>query len=379
MIGGRRDVSRNVAYLPAVDHLRGAAAILMICYHGYQQLGGPGFSRASNPLQALAIEGHTAVALFLVLSGFIFTWGALQAGGEVRYGTFLRNRVLRIAPMYVLVVLLGMYTHPSGYSIGGIVQLFTLQGTPPIASADLGPFGALLWTISVEFAFYLIFPFLLRFLRTQGPWYLVALVGMMTALRALAHGVDPAGTRDLAYWTIVGRLDQLVIGMLLAWLLARRAVDWRPRWAWPAVGGAVVVALAVIDVFNRRGGWVSNASWKVVWPPIEAVTWALVIGAYVVALRGGRGRIVALVALPGVVSYSAYLLHFAIVAALRDRGVTHLVDGSGINAVAVTGLIVLPATFALATCTYLVVERPFMGLRRRYLATTPAADPSAAG
>jgi peptidoglycan/LPS O-acetylase OafA/YrhL len=116
-----------------------------------------------------------------------------------------------------------------------------------------------------------------------------------------------------------------------------------------------------------------------VWPPIEAVTWALVIGAYVVALRGRRGRIVALVALPGVVSYSAYLLHFAIVAALRDRGVTHLVDGSGINAVAVTGLIVLPATFALATCTYLVVERPFMGLRRRYLATTPAADPSAAG
>ena len=162
----RSHVSKNVGYLAGVDHLRGFAAILMILYHGYQQLGGPQFAEASNPFEALLIEGHTAVALFMVLSGFIFTYGALD--GSVRYGAFMRNRVLRILPMYLVVVFLGMYTNPGEYSSTTIVRLFTLQGTPPIVEGDLGAFGTLLWTISVEFTFYLVFPFLLRFLQRTG-------------------------------------------------------------------------------------------------------------------------------------------------------------------------------------------------------------------
>src|SRR5687768_17565340 len=213
----RSDVSQNVGYLAGVDHVRGFAAILMILYHGYQQIENKWFERGSNPLESLLIEGHTAVAMFMVLSGFIFTYGALSTATDapIRYGTFIRNRVLRILPMYVLVVFIAIYTRPEGYTFSGFVQLFTLQATPPISTADLGEFGALTWTISVEFAFYLIFPFLFRFLRRYGPWHLVGLIVAMNLLRLLSAAVEPEKARDISYWTIVGRLDQFLVGMLL--------------------------------------------------------------------------------------------------------------------------------------------------------------------
>lgn len=361
----RSHVSKNVKYLAGVDHLRGYAAILMILYHGYQQLGGPQFSEGSNPFQSLLIEGHTAVALFMVLSGFIFTYGALD--GTIRYGPFMRNRVLRILPMYLVVVFLGMYTNPGGYSLTTIVQMFTLQGTPPIVEGDLGAFGTLLWTISVEFTFYLIFPFLLRFLQRYGPIYLVGLLALTNILRVMSWALHEEGLRDLSYWTIVGRIDQFLVGMLVGWFVVRH----RPRpgvgASWAALLGSAALVLAVMTAFNHNGGWLSSEPWKAVWPLAEGLMWGTFMLAYLMAARTMSRGVAAALALPGIVSYSAYLLHYVFVAALRDRGVVDFVDPGGTNALLNTVLIVIPATFAVATLAYLVVEKPFMDMRVRYL------------
>jgi len=361
----RSQVSRNVSYIAGVDHLRGLAALLMIVYHGYQQLSGRVFVGGSNPFEAMLIEGHTAVALFMVTSGFIFTYGAL--GHEVRYVPFMRNRVLRIMPMYVLVVLLGVYTSPGGYNLGGLVQLFTLQGTPPIATADLGAFGALLWTISVEFAFYLIFPFLIRFLQQSGPQALLGLIVMMNLLRLLSAGVNREAVRDVAYWTIIGRIDQFLVGMLIGWVIVRRAPKWSPKTAWGLVALSLLAVGVALNVFNRNGSWYSTALWKTMWPTAEAVVWGAFIISYIVASRSITGRWARWLALPGIVSYSAYLLHYAVVTALRGREPIEIAGHSSLSALANTMLFIVPATLALATLTYLMVERPFMQLRRRYL------------
>ncbi len=365
LLTDRRDVSRNVPYLAGVDHLRGLAAVLMVVYHGYQQLSGRVFVRADNPAEAVLLEGHTAVALFMVLSGFIFTYGALDH--DLHIPTFLRNRLLRILPMYVVVVALAIYTTPDGYSFGGLVQLFTLQGTPPIVEADLGPFGALLWTISVEFTFYLVFPFLLRFLQMYGPRYLLGLIATMVLLRTLAHGVSPEATRDLAYWTIVGRLDQFLFGMFIGWIVVRRAPAVGAGRAWSAVLLSSLAVVVALESFNRNGSWYSTAGWKVLWPTIEAVVWAAFVISWLLAARSVPAGFSRALALPGIVSYSAYLLHYAIVVALIDREpIGFSGDGPG-NALLNTALIILPATFLLATLTYTMIERPFMQMRRRYL------------
>src|SRR4051812_9940589 len=78
--------SRNFAHLPGLDHPRGMAAGLIMLYHGKQLFGhwlatgGEGFSPLQewtfslNPLMALVAEGHASVSLFIVLSGFVFTY-----------------------------------------------------------------------------------------------------------------------------------------------------------------------------------------------------------------------------------------------------------------------------------------------------------------
>jgi len=378
----RSDVSPNVGYLAGVDHIRGFAAVLMILYHGYQQIENKWFERGSNPLESLLIEGHTAVAMFMVLSGFIFTFGAMTAAaksgatgaGEIRYGSFLRNRLLRILPMYVLVVFLAIYTRPEGYTFSGFVQLFTLTATPPISTADLGEFGALTWTISVEFAFYLIFPFLFRFLRRYGPWYLVGLIVAMNLLRLLSAGLEPEKARDISYWTIVGRLDQFLVGMIIGWLLVRRPPVLTKISASAAVVVSLVVVIVVVDLFNRAGGWPELTRWKAVWPLVEGLMWAGFIGAWMIASRLLPRSLAIALALPGIVSYSAYLLHYAIVVLIRDHWKLEIAGDDRMNALLNTLIIVIPATFALAMLTYHLIEKPFMQMRRRYL---PAEDHAA--
>src|ERR1700745_509033 len=97
--------SSNIRYLPQVDHLRGVAPLWVLCYHGAHLFrsaltGTPvddaHWPSSHNPLWALIYEGHTAVALFMGLSGFIFAYGAI--GHRIYYRRFIGNRLLRIYP-----------------------------------------------------------------------------------------------------------------------------------------------------------------------------------------------------------------------------------------------------------------------------------------
>ncbi|MFT7638671.1 MAG: peptidoglycan/LPS O-acetylase OafA/YrhL, partial [Pirellulaceae bacterium] len=108
--------SSNIKYLPAVDHLRGYAALLIILYHGVQlftntaKYGAPLATgerlHTGNFWYSFLLEGHTAVALFMVLSGFIFTFGCL--GKEIKTGGFLWNRFVRTYPLFLLLIFTGI-------------------------------------------------------------------------------------------------------------------------------------------------------------------------------------------------------------------------------------------------------------------------------
>ena len=70
----------------------------------------------------------------------------------------------------------------------------------------------------------------------------------------------------------------------------------------------------------------------------------------------------------GEVSFSIYLLHFAIIFAMARH---RLIFESGLSptadALLNTLVLALPATLALAALSYAVIERPFLEMRRRYL------------
>ncbi|MFJ8588201.1 acyltransferase family protein [Streptomyces sp. NPDC093595] len=371
--------SDDRVYLAPVDHLRAVAAVLVVLYHGCQLLtarieGRPRFVPAtdwlysSNPAATLVFEGHTGVALFMVLSGFVLTVGA--HGRPVRYGRFLTNRLLRIYPLYLVVAVLGMATHVSLPGFADLLRVLTFT-TPGL------PYGGVFWTLGVEMQFYLLFPLLLRLLTERGPAALLRLLAAVSLLRALVWLSSPApGPHTAAlYLGLAGRIDQFLLGMLAAWVYVRHRERLRAaRWAAPA---ALCLALAALWTFNQLHGFVSDSPLKLVWSGTEGAVWALVVAAYAAAgPRGTGGRVSRWLARLGEVSFSLYLTHFLVLTLLCERADVHDWVPGALPAVGgaflVTVVVALPVTVAVSFVTYHAIELPFLRLRRPYL-TAPAA------
>lgn len=72
----------------------------------------------------------------------------------------------------------------------------------------------------IEIQFYWVFPFLLLFTKRYGSLYLLGLLLLFLLLRGMVW-VDKGTVKGLSYWTIFGRADQFIVG-IIAGLACRR-------------------------------------------------------------------------------------------------------------------------------------------------------------
>lgn len=370
--------SPNIRYFPAVDHLRAFAALLIVFYHGlhlfsydarfHEDFGPAHWLQSGNVLVGALAEGHTAVALFMVLSGFILTYGSLDR--DLDYAGFIRNRLLRTYPLFLLLVFAGVCAFPDRFAWPSFLQtVFGFANMPGALAAP--PFTSMLWTIGVEWQFYLIFPLLLVVLKsgwTRNAAGLIAVLLLMRAVAVLA-GANP---RDLGYSTIVGRLDQFVIGMWAAYFFKRHPLSSAQGGALAAVALAAVIA--ALYAFNAAGGWPLTAAWKTAWPTLEGVLWAAFLVGYVDFVKDTGARWSRVLAWIGGISYSMYLTHYMVISTLIKYG--WRIEFSGrvvVDALLDTLLLALPITLLMSALTYRFVELPFLRLRGRYLRDGDAA------
>src|SRR5262245_27161362 len=96
--------SSSGAYYIGLDHLRALAAFLVFTWHFLHSAGLPYGSPPSFFPLAILDEGHTGVALFMTLSGYLFA--KLLDRKAIHYGWFLWNRLLRLGPLLFLGILL---------------------------------------------------------------------------------------------------------------------------------------------------------------------------------------------------------------------------------------------------------------------------------
>ena len=365
--------STNFGYIPALDHLRGFAAVLVLFFHSSHFIshkliyGTPydpaNWARAGNPFSALAIEGHTAVSLFFLLSGFVFTVGSLQK--KLNYIGFYRNRLLRTYPLFLFFLILGIAFNTENFSIVALLQSVFFMANSDTA-INGGAFTFVFWSIAVEWHFYLLFPFLLVCVQKRG-WKV--LLGLILALLVVRTGAYFAGAdmRVLSYWTIVGRLDQFLLGML-AGIYYRTYFVAGKRLDYVAIWGAGLVLMLLFG-FNQLGGGGANNHLWIFWPTLEAMAWAIFLIGYLSIARHFY-RLVgnALVAL-GTISYSIYMGHYLVL----DFFLRHDWDslwrlGDPVATAALTTFVfMLPLVLLLAVITYFCVERPFLLRRSSYM------------
>ena len=363
-------------YLSRLDHLRFLAASLVVLFHFFHHTQGD--LRSGNPLVSLIDEGHTGIALFMVISGFIFT--VIAGDKDIHYAGFIRNRIIRIYPLLIVAACLQLFVSTyNDHRNYGFLQL--LGWLMPFRSETIGlsPYFQQMWTIWVELQFYLLFPFLLLFARRYGSRYLWGVLGLLFVLRALVFAAS-GEVRYIAYETLFGRLDQFVVGMLLGrvWVAKAQSAQTLKTvrsihvlWLVPAA----LLVLAVLHAFSLKVGYTELKSplW-VVWPLVEGAVWGAFVWAYLLVRWPGPEPLKAIIdkglALLGAVSFSTYVFHNLVLAAYNNyAGIVHFTGLERFDIILTGVLVVLPLVLLMSAISYALIEKPFLSLRNNYLSS----------
>lgn len=311
---------------------------------------------------ALLDEGHTGVALFMTLSGYLFA--KLLDGKRIDYGAFFWNRFLRLAPLLIVVILLvGLRK----YLLGADLYQYAESIARGIWLPTL-PNGG--WSITVEFHFYALLP-LLFWLSRKSKLSLLALVFAALALRSYLHH-EQGEVQSLAFWTIVGRLDQFLLGML--------AYQYRNRFVKRhvlAIAGAIAFAF-FYWFFDLLGGFYSNPSYPssspiwVLLPTLEGMAYALGIAYYDNSYSPSNKGISGFIGRVGAYSYSIYLIHFSIVFDIARVVNQDVMDISNFYLACLWSVICfLLIMTPIGYLSFRFIEAPFLRLRKRYAVSLP--------
>jgi peptidoglycan/LPS O-acetylase OafA/YrhL len=322
--------SKNIDYLARLDHLRFLAVVLVLFFHTEFYVGTRAF------FIPLIQQGHAGVALFMVISGMILTLIAYDK--DIVTSRFYLNRILRIYPLFAVVVLVGW---------GSPSALLPLRSRP-----DFGAVGGQMWSVIVELQFYLLFPFIYRF-RIWLPLLL------LIAIRCLLY--SQAGTvHQLAYFTLLGNLDAFLVGMLVARLYKS---GFTCHAAVPAMIFVVINAVLYfafrddffhIELATRRD--ISNSPAWIIWPTVQAFLWGAFVLTYLTAARIPNSKMLESL---GQWSFSIYAWHIAVLLlALKLKLDLHPY---------ILAFGILLVTIAVSFFSYRIIERPFLSMRVRYL------------
>lgn len=246
-------------YFKNLDGLRFVAAMLVILHHCDTIRAGRAQPDASMYLPQLDDMGNRGVNLFFVLSGFLITYLLTDEHaktGTIQVKRFYIKRALRIWPVYFFVVALtfGVFPHidylrvwegyPSYFpGFAGQLLPYYLLFSVHIAAAlyPALPFGGILWSVSVEEQFYLLWPWILLALSKIKWLVFLALIYLSYKGKAILWAKTQGGD-DKTAWPNVAynileqtRIELFAFGALAAFLLYRHR-NQLARWffAWPA-------------------------------------------------------------------------------------------------------------------------------------------------
>ncbi|MCO5398542.1 acyltransferase family protein [Ralstonia soli] len=345
--------------LKSLTGLRGVAALYVVVYHFHPVTG-------NGPISAFFRHGYLAVDLFFVLSGFVM---ALNYGSMFRdgfsgkaYRKFLIRRIFRVYPLYLFITT----CLAAGLLLGGAVPMSNVfafffvivANTLMIQSWGIAPsIVSSAWSISTEWAAYLLFPLLVSILLYSRKSYVIA--GSIASLASIVtlSLVDPSlvlgsqrernGPLDLCAFDSIGPMVRCIAGFSLGLLAYRIRSIARVREILGCTPMSTTIGITVVALLCI---------------PLSDTALAMLFPALIISLSFQRGLLSkilgtrAIYAL-GVWSYSIYLIHGPftdLIRVLAANPVVHSIPGAA-TALTVVSMVTVVALSALA---YSAIEEP---------------------
>ncbi|MCM1110332.1 MAG: acyltransferase [Clostridium sp.] len=304
-----------------LDGLRGVAALMVIFYHF-----GEGF--ATSPVDQQINHGYLAVDFFFVLSGFVIGYaydGRWKKG--MTAGDFLLRRVIRLQPMVIVGVLLGVVSFAiqgcekwDGTPVSttaiilslifGLLMLPSLPGTLPDVRGygEMFPLNGPSWSLFFEYIGSVFYALFLHRFSTRWLVAFTALSGLVLAAASIgnASGAFHIGfgwtAADYGFWLGLARMTfSFSVGLLMS-------RNFRPRRIRGAfwVCTALIVALLSVPYVGPGEPSVANGIYDAV---CTLLLFPLIvyIGASGQTTDRRSGQICEFL---GQISYPVYIVHY---------------------------------------------------------------------
>lgn len=312
----------------AIDGLRAWMAWWVVCQH---MLGFSGYSQmyGHNPVIRFLSLGGLAVMVFVIVSGFVIA--NLMMVKHEHYALYISRRFLRIYPLYAAAVIFSLLVRNAYFDVvalapwaeptmvpsliserqsllaHGVAHALLLHGMIPngLLPNALSSLLAPAWSLSLEWQFYLLAPFLMTTLFHRKLWVQGITCAIIAACVILSYQASP-----VQQWHYPAFLP-LVIGFFIIGMATRIYLEARDLKA-IALPGAVALLNFGLYAASYTGGNLATAC-------LPLVIWVITI---LVTQTGMPNN--PLLALPhrllsapaavnmGLWSYSTYLLHVPI-------------------------------------------------------------------
>lgn len=357
--------------MPGLDGLRALACLMVFLVHFGQKTALQGHWGPFDLARLLA-NGNTGVALFFSLSGFLLSlphWSSMRDAQPLPgVSRFYLLRLARVAPAFygclaALVVGNQLWLEVGWQRDVGLHGLFLFNLTEH-TTLSINP---AFWTMAVEVQFYLLMPWLFRLLRGSDVRRAAIANAVLAALAYLAHAtlVELAVLPTVVTtYSLLAHLPHFLMGVATAGLLSARRTAPEGGGDRHGLLGLAATLLLLVILGTPLGDWLQLPYGRYHLPVVPALLCLLIVLA---AQRRPGWRLLETRPLQaiGTVSYGIYLCHLPVL-----NVVARQLPALGLDPRqhwALYGLSSLALTLAVATLSYLVVERRVLRAARRWL------------
>jgi len=369
--------------LDVIDAFRGYAILIVIAVHALAYT-----PELVWPVKRILLMGVFGVQLFFIASALtlMMSWGRSKDPFPLKTKKFMVRRFFRIAPLYYCAILFywvayGMTWSDFSFEKLAATLFFYNAWSPYLLPTVPGwmpvPGG---WSIGVEFSFYLIFPLLATLITSMR----IALAFFAFSFAVLFYSqliglqMYPELTLEqrlnIIYFWPPNHLIIFSLGILLYYLVKSprvRNICGNSRLNASVISCILLIAVVGLSFDGQRK--LFDFSNGVAFPThflisIEFMIWAMFL------LINPNHLVVnkAIVAL-GKVSFSAYVLHFAILKLVNFiMGYLWIYPVTRYYSIVHAGVLIITAvlaTYYLASLTYKYIEKPFMNIGKTLTGT----------
>jgi len=311
--------------LNGVDGLRGLAIFFVLMNHVNMRLVIAhipyGQSLPEQLLSPLVWNGQYGVQIFFAVSGFLITSTSLRRWGTpfgIRPRDFYLLRIARVAPLLILLLIILVLLHFTQSEwfyvtakVGGVGRalLAALTFRINVLEAQAGYLPGswdVLWSLSIEETFYLVFPLVCLWLG-RGRWLLV-LLAVFVVMGPFARTIWAHHNEVWQEYSYLGGMDAIALGCLTALLVPRLRFT-NVGWLFvQALGAALMIFILGFSLTVERWGLADTGLNMT----IVALGACMVMAAVAQTRQKGSAAIRPLIWL-GQRSYEIYLTHMFVV------------------------------------------------------------------